>query len=437
MKKLLVVFIGLIFAGSAIAADPSDTRVVFKGYYDVAGVYADNYSAQNQRVDDLDDADKVDFIAQVFRVQPEFKPADGVMARLRFDVAESVWGQDQGFTTARADEDIELQVDRAYVRIDKPWLQISAGLQFLPLGQGQIYRDNQPGLQLIFKTPVSVRLGYVKVSESVGVGTADSLSEDSDLTEDTDRYFADVGYKSDAFKINAFYVAQKDGSTDGVDNFKDEPYAGGVRVLGNVGSVGLGGELATFGGDNGNGSDYVGTQLNVHGILKVSDALSVKLDSWYSSGRDDTDDIKKTYVGDPFARMDLFLGSTTGWDNAIYGRTGIQTKFGSRGGAMTGDVFDPFNTGAGSYGAGTGAKYTPVNDLTLYGLLYYMTAANNDIDGYTGEFDNGYSLILAAAYELAPKTTLTGVFQRVDANFMDDVDPDAATALTMRLRVAF
>lgn len=423
------------FVSPAMAA----SKVSISGHYDAAMAIAENFSGQNLRDENLDDSDDVSFLQQRFRVQPVIQPADGVKGVLRMDLAEAVWGQDQGFTSARAgtgDND-ELQVDRAYVDINKGILGLKVGLQFVPVGQTQVFRDNQPAIQLVLKTPVTVRLGYIKVSESIGVGTSNALSEDSDLTEDTDRYLIDLGYKSDAFKINAFYVMQKDDSTDGATNFQDEPNVFGVNVKTKLGPVDFYAEAAQFGGDNGDGVDYVGTQVNANGRMKISDALTLAVDAWYSSAQDDSGTEKKIqYMGNPFARFDLKFGGAMGWDLLTYGRNPFQLNFGARGGPLTGDVFDPFNTGTGCIGAGIGAKFIPVDAWTFIGQLHYMMAEDDDI-GITGEFDSAYQLLVAAVYQLTDKTSLHGVYQFIDASFMDDIDPDSAYAASLRLHVAF
>lgn len=425
----------------------AQSKLTIKGHYDLTGLSSDNVTAQNLGMDDLEDADKHSYFHQRFRVQPQFKAADGVTANLRFDFAEGIWGQDRDFDPGRAgdtstnSDDSELQVDRAYVDVSKGWLRIRAGLQFVPAGQTQVYRDNQPALQFNIKTgsPVGIRLAWVKANESIGVGTG--LSDDGDENEDTDRYLVDLSYNSDPIKVNLFYVMQKDGSgdTDGdnvVDDFKDEPFVAGLRVRTGVGGVSIKGEVATFGGDNGNGTDYVGTQANVNAMMKISDALSLGLDVFYSSGADD-DEIKRIHIGNPFSRFDAKFGGTMGWDTLTYGRNPAQLFTSSPpGGPLPGDIFDPFLTGAGSIGAGIGAKYIPIDKLTLIGQLHYMTAENDD-RGITGEFEKGYNLLLAAVYQLAPKTSLHATYQLVDADFMDDVAPDSANIYGLRLHVAF
>lgn len=447
MKKLLLILMVLALVSPAMA----ENRLTITGTYDVTAIGSDNVTAQNLGVDDLGDADKHNYLHQRFRVQPKIQVADGVTANLRFDFAEGIWGQDRDFDPNRAgdtstnSDDSELQVDRAYVSVSTAWLIINAGLQFVPAGQTQVFRDNQPALQFIAKTgtPFGIRLAWVKVSESIGVNETSGLSDDGDDNEDTDRYLVDLSYRTDPIKINAFYVMQKDGGTgdtDGdtvIDNFEDEPNVLGVLVKTSVGGVAITGEVASFGGDNGNGTDYTGTQINVNGMMKLSDALSLGVDLIYSSAAGD-DEQKLTYMGNPFASFDAKNGGTMGWDMLTYGRNTAQL-FASwpPPGLMPGDFFDPWETGAGSMGGGVGVKFIPVDKLTLIGQLHYLVADDDDLNGVTGEFENGYNLLLAAVYQLAPKTTLHATYHFVDADFADDVNPDSAYVYGLRMHVAF
>jgi hypothetical protein len=455
MKKLLFVLMALALVSPAMA----ETQVSISGSYDVTAIASDNVTAQNIGVDDLDDADKHSYLHQRFRVGSQIKVADGVTGNLRFDFAEGIFGQDRDFdpnragdtTTANAaypdadspSDDRELQVDRAYVDVDTAWLRIRAGLQFVVAGQTQVFRDNQPALQFNIKTgtPFGIRLAWIKASESIGVATG--LSDDADADEDTDRYLVDLSYHTDPIKINAFYVMQTDdgtGDTDGdtvVDNFKDEPNVAGLRVRTSVGGIAIKGEIATFSGDDGNGTDYVGTQANVNGMMKISDALSVGVDLFYSSA-EGANEQKIIFMGNPLARYDVKYGGTMGWDMLTYGRnTAILFTSSPPGGPLDGDIFDPFNTGAGSMGAGIGAKFIPIEKVTLIGQLHYMVAEDDDITGVTGEFENGYNLLLAAVYQLAPKTSLHGTAHFVDADFADNVSPDSSYVYGLRMHVAF
>ncbi len=442
MRKLLVILMVLAIVAPAMA----ESKVSISGHYQVSAVAADNIVDQNTQTD-TGDADKREFIYQRFRVQPVIQASDAVKATLRFDFAEGQWGQDQDFTTARAvDTGVsgELQVDRAYADVNMGWLSVRAGLQFIYAGQTQVFRDNQPALVFNIKTPspVGFRLAYIKASEGIGVGSPfRRLADDSAPYEDTDRYLGDLSINTDPVKLNIFYVMQKDdgyGDTsdppDGViDNFKDEPWVAGLRVRSAMGALAIKGEVATFGGDNGNGTDYVGTQANVNGMIKLSDAVTVGMDLIYSTAQG-ANEQKITAIGNPFARLDIVSGGSFGWDTLTYGRNNAPVFAGL---PVDGDVFDPFRTGAGCIGAGIGAKFIPVQKVTLIGQFHYMVADDDNIQGVTGEFEDGYNALFAAVFQLAPKASLHATYQYIDANFADNVDIDSAYIATLWMNIAF
>ena len=427
MRKLLVVLMVLALAAPAMA----DSPVTISGMYDVMGVTSNNAADQNAIVPDTSDADDVGYWFQRFRVGAKIQAADGVTGNLRFDFAEGVFGQDQGFSPFRANDTTELQVDRAYVDVNRGMLLVKAGLQFVPAGQTQVFRDNGPALQFILKTPVSVRLAYIKASEGTGLSDDDTLG-----TEDTDRYLLDIGYKSDAFKVNAFYVMQKDDSA-----LENEPNVMGVNFGTKVGPVALKSELAIFGGDTAANVDYMGTQLSINGNMKLSDKLSLGVDVIYSDGTDDPAEAKITYMGNPFARFDAEKGGLMGWDNIIYGRVPAVNPAAAPGGFMNGDFFDPFQTESGALTLGVGAKFDPMDALTFIGMVHYMSASEDGLsDAADKKFDSGYAVLLAAVYQLAPKTSLIATYHTIDADFTDaagDIDVDTATWYGLRMRVAY
>ena len=439
MKKMMLGLLLLAFITPVMASE-----LTLKASYEAVGLSVNDFDeVRSSTGTDQGDSDNLNFFYQRFRVQPMFEASKGIKGILRFDFAEGIWGQDQGFASVRAGDtttngdSAELQVDRAYVDITQEMYRLRVGLQFVNVGQMQVFRDNQPAIQLNINTPTpfGLRLGYIKVSESIGTGATSALSEDGSTNEDTDRFLIDLSYKSDSLKVNAFYVMQKDDSTDGVSNYKDEPSVAGIYARGNLGDIYVKGELAVFGGDNGNGTDYTGTQLNLNGSKKFGDAFTLMADAWYSSAAD-SDETKITLMGNPFATKDIFAGGSMGWDDLITARLpaiAIVCKGGPLGG---GDVFDPYKTGAGSIGGGLGAMYTGFGSWTFMGIAQYMTAADNDL-GIVGEFDNATNLVLYAGYQLTAHTSLHGVYERVEASFMDDRDPGPASIYTIRMRVMF
>ena len=149
MKKWLVVIMAVALVGAMTVPAAAEPNLSVTGEYTVQGMTSDGVASQNSRAAQTADTDQRSYFYQRMRVQPQLKASDTVSANLRFDFAEGIWGQDQNFTTARAKDSgfSDIQVDRAYVDVNTTWLRVRAGLQFIPAGQTQVYRDNQPALQ--------------------------------------------------------------------------------------------------------------------------------------------------------------------------------------------------------------------------------------------------------------------------------------------------
>lgn len=424
MKKLLVVFLVLAFVAPAMAAD----QLSIKGEYYVSGWSQDNVS-------DLgiidDDSDKRNFWTQRMRLYSRFKAADGVTAHLRLDFGEYHWGNPVFAVRPEAGTNDQLQVDRVFVDVNKGLVRVRAGQQFMPLGQTIVFRDQNPGIQVDIKTPISIRLGYVKHDEGGALN-------DEDGFEDTDRYFIDLGYTSDMIWLRGFYAMQADGKTASASHFKDEPTVFGVYAKGKVGPIDLKGELAMFGGDISDGTttiDYKGTQFNAEGIFKLSDALSLAAEVVYSDGSDAADEAKITYIGNPFGRASLITGGQM-FGNYFDGNW--------KGGSVTGgtpigqrDIFDPFETGAGSLGGGIGAQWTIMEDLSATGYFHYLTG----VEDFDGAFDKAMVYQAFLRWMFAPKTMLQLGYLVVDADFDDflgvSVDTDNLTSLWLNMTVRF
>ena len=454
MKKWLVLFLAVALIGAMTVPAAAEPNLTITGEYNVSGWHAEGVASQNDGSLTTDDNDERDYVYQRFRIQPKFKASDNVSANLRFDFAEGIWGQDQGFQANRAayGNGSDIQVDRAFVDVDTTWLRVRAGLQFIPAGQTQVFRDNQPALQFNIHTgsPFDVRLAWIKVDEGIGTGSSfDRLSDEEDQYKDTDRYLLDLGWNTETMNFSLFGVAQTDGGTgdtdaDGtIDNFEDEPYVVGLRARADFGGFAVHGELAQFGGDDGNNTDYAGTQFNVNGMFKLGDSLKLGLDLIYSSAEDGGDE-KLTYMGNPFASYDVRLGGAMGWDTMTYGRANgfLYSGLTAGPGPLPGDVFDPFETNTGAYTVGLGAMWTPAELFSLIGQVHYMTAADDDLknaDGtdQIGEFENGYNFLLVGIFNITAKTDVRIHYQRVDASFMDNRDPDASNLYGISMFVFF
>lgn len=412
MKKLLVFFMVLALVAPAMAAD----NLSLSGEVRVRSWDEENFSD----FDDNGTGDKTDYLEQRFRLQATIKANDQVKAVTRIDLAEISWGSETWNThrpglgedskaNLTADANDVIQVDRAYLDITTGPVNIKAGQQFYTVGQSYVIRNNKPGIQLTFKAPVVIELGWSREQDEDVSGT-------TDLTpgQDEDNLHLSVGYKAEAFEVEGFYgqqVTKKPGDID------DEKTVFGVNVKTSVGPVKLNAELAIFGGDDGAtvATDYVGTQFNVDADMKLSDMIKIGADLVYSDGTDDARENKIVYIGDPFGNLNRAEG---GSGNYIF--AGDHDPLGST------DVFDPFGDQVGAMGLGVDVVITPMAGLDLLVHVLYLTATEDASAKNTTAYEDALVYNLGVTYAIAPKATL-GLYYNAVAPSFDSYQGATAT----------
>ncbi len=408
MKKLLVVLMVLAFVAPAMAEDMLDLSGTMR-------VRA--WDTSNLGDFDTDtDSDHNQYWDQRLRIMGVITPADGVKAVFRMDYAEDKWGSDN-WEGSRYSSDSEIQVDRAYLDVTKGMFNIVAGEAYFGLGNAYAYDNNQTGVAVTLKTPVTVRVGYLKIDEDQ---TNSGNLTDEDTYEDLDHYIFDVGYKADTFGVNVFYAMQNDGLTT-----SDEPTLLGAMGTFSIGPVDVMAELDMFGGDNGAGVDYVGTQFYADASMKFSDALTAGLQLIYSDGNDSADERK-------IVRMpNAFFGSQYYSDYGPFATDIVPLG--------DGDVFDPLGSDSGSIyssgamGGGLYASFKPMEALTLSGQFLYLTGVEDSTDGM---FDKGYVIGVGADYMLVQNANLALEYLYADVDKINE-DTDSGNALVARIQVAF
>lgn len=447
MKKLLVVLMLLAFVVPVIPASAEDA-LDLSGQVRVRAWSIDNSDFTN------DDTADLDYWDQRFRVQGVITAADGVKAVFRVDLAEDTWGS-VNWDGSRYDSGTELQVDRAYIDVTKGIVNIKAGQQYMGLGSAYAYDNNQTGLQIALTTPVTVRVGYAKIDEGSDDETAYLLDYGPDLTagtaddnwipvtasttatndspnsaEDVDHYFIDLGYKSDAFSINAYYAMQ----TDGNDATQDEPTLIGALATFGAGPVNVVTELDVFGGSKGASGasvDYTGIQFIANASMKFSDQLTAGAVLIYSDGEDNADEEKITRF------PNSHFGSTYFADLGPF-NTDI-CPLGKD------DVFDPASSNAGAMGASLYVFFKPVEGLTLSAQYAYLTgvedgtttAASTALGTTNDKFSDGYVANIGVDYTLAPNTTLAATYLIADFDTELGFDAEALSVLVARIQVEF
>jgi hypothetical protein len=406
MKKLLVVLMLLAF----LAPVP----VIADDTLDLSGAMRVRaWSKENSDFSDNDLSD-LQYWDQRLRIQGVISPADGVKAVFRVDLSEDTWGSGN-WAAVRYNEGSELQVDRAYLDVTKGMVNVKAGQQYMGLGNNFAYDQNQTGVQVTLKTPLAIRLGFAKIDEN------GSNNDSEDGNEDTEHYFIDLGYKTDAFGVNVFYAMQSDGD----EATEDQPTLMGAMAKFAVGPANVMAEFNSFGGSYKVGADevdYVGMQFIGDVSMKFSDALTAGVNLIYSSGEDEADEEK-------IAHFPRNFGSQGYADLGPF-NTDIMPLGGD-------DVFDPGSTGSGAMGAGVYANFMVMEGLTLSGQYVYLTAAEDSTDNRADGFDSGYVIGVGAQYTLTQNATLAAEYLMADWDSIEDADIEALNVMVARLQVNF
>ena len=422
MKKWLCILLTVGFIAGVMAdAAIADERLKLSGSMRVRGWMTDDFD-YDSRVDDEEN-----FWDQRFRLAAAIQASEHVSGHLRFDFAEDFWGSDN-WGGSRYGESSELQVDRAYLQIADDWFTFRAGQQYLGLGQSIVYDNNGTGLMMMFKLPVTITLGYTKEDEGGSKTDRNSPTSTALDTEDTDHYFAQVGWASDMWSVDAYYAAQLDDSPA-----SDEPSVFGAVVKANLGMFNIGLEGSFFGGEVGTGAskvDYVGTQFWGEITANLTEQLKLGVDLIYAKGTDDPTESQITFLSD--------FGSFVLEDRGPF-QTDISTL-----GADT--VFDVGSVGAtlggedhqGSVGAGLFADFAFMEGLMLHGQFMYLTAQEDN--RAIGQVVDSITIFnIGAEYEIMPKATVAAQYHHLSPDLVSGISPDAdeATAAVLRFQIKF
>ena len=228
-------------------------------------------------LDDNDTSDEMSWFEQRFRLGAKLNVVEGVTANLRFDFSEDYWGSDTwgGTTTWPANDGVrrfggnrntggnELQVDRAYIEVNKENYMFRVGQIYQGLGNGIVVDQNRTGLTVKAKLPVAVEVMYAKLSEGQNGSKNDDGTE-----QDSDFFALNAGFKKDDMSVNAFLATIINQTNLGDD---DTPLVIGVQGKTDINGIKLNCELDFFTGEQSSDVDYVGTQLFVDANTMVGD----------------------------------------------------------------------------------------------------------------------------------------------------------------------
>ncbi len=393
MKKLTLVLaillIAAIYVTPAMASDFSAG-----GTYRAEAVINDPGAGEDQQ-----------YFDQRMRVAFKWSVNDNVSAQLRGDFAEFQWGDgyrpEQGTDT--------LMIDRAFVTIKQGMATLTVGQQYGMFGlEGTLWGDQFQGIQAALDfSPVTLTLVYVKESEGGALGN--TLTDDN-ANDDTDTYGVNIGYATDAFSGGLSYATTQNGATNS-----------DLSGLGLYGSIPMGmftinGELNTFFGDNGAGTDFAGTEMWLALDAKISDALQAGVTLLWADDVD-ANEIQAVTVVDDANFVVFDFDGALGYNN---------------GNPYSCDIFDPSGNGNGVMGIIADAKFAATESLTLFAKLGYVEPNEDDL-----VLDSALLALANFDYAWMPAVTFSGGISYVDPDYKVNINDDAEITYTLQLGVSF
>ena len=411
MKKAFIFALALSMVFSMVTFAAAEDRLSLSGDIRI------RYFYQDDRDWNGDAEDSVNYFDQRLRMGTRIQVMDGIAIRLRVDWQETQWGQNTGLfgrPTAATDDDAAVQIDRAFLQINKPMFDFLIGHIAQYWGHSSAYGPQEMGMALTVKTPVELVFNYFKLTEN------GSLNDD-EWNDDRDMYALKATYPNDSprtvNKVGA-YVAMINDSTDA----DDSPYLVGLFGGYNFGSVVLKSSLDFFGGDDGN-NEYMGTQFWAGLDFPISKMLTAAFNFYYALG---TDDPTETQLDQIHTRFGGFEGPVM--ERSFFGETDSINALGNS------TPFKPFGGGENSGVVGADAvviyKFTP--EFAAAGQLGYYAAEEDDATTFdslfaiTGAFEwtfaKGSHLVLIGSYGIPDK----------DASVADDEKMEFVSILKVK-----
>lgn len=402
MKKFTVIAIALVCAAMFIAPAYAEDRLTLSGALRVRAWDTESF-----------DGTESSWFDQRFRTGAKLKVSDDVNIQFRADWGDGSWGQDYTsgtlITRPRKNSWNTVDVDRAFIEINKEMWGLRAGQQYLGLGVNKVLDANATGIKFDLKfAPVVTSLIYAKIDEN------GSLVDDND-TEDEDLYALNINYTCDAFSGNVFVAAKNDDTS-----YEDSPVMVGIQGTGKLGMVNLTSELAVASGDTAAGTiDYIGTQFYLAADTNVTDTVNIGARFLYALGTDDPTEEQFTTFANFGDFNPISLGTPFDADLSIAGND---------------EIFDPTGDSAGVVGGILETTFTPMDLLKLGAKVAYLEPEEDsvtDIDSYT-------AFHVWAAYTIATNTELAVAYLYSDPDVADGAaDLDPLKQFVTRLQVSF
>jgi hypothetical protein len=352
MKKIFIIALAVMMVASMAYAED---RLALNGSFRVWG-----WSTEGS---DWNSDTTQDWIGQRLRMGGKIAVADDVSVNFRMDFGESNWGDQYGpgggyvvrprganGTTNSS----QLDIDRAFVQIDKQYWGLIAGQQYLGLGVCEVLDANVPAinLQITPMEPLKISLIYAKISENGGY-------DDEGATEDIDFYGFNIGYSAENFSVKAYYGMQDDSTPAEVN-----PSGGGIYGSLGLGMFNLETELDILGGDTAAGVDYTGTQFYLGANAGLTEMIKLGAEFFYAKG--DETDTQITGFCDWFTFTPMSMNTPMSGEFSAFEPNGTTSPF------------DPSGAGAGSLGGTLWADFSILEGLKLGAKVGYWEVETDE-----------------------------------------------------------
>lgn len=431
MKKILstVAALGMVaaFAGTAVAADaPAGMDFSVKGYYLLQGK---NIGNSNDGVgvafveSGTDDGNSKSWWEHDLRLFPTLKVNDKITLKSDVRLASSkVWyGSDSSTSNGN-----DISVHRAYMEYASPIGTIRTGLVDAGAWGGPYMNSVEGGYRFMvmpnfMPAPFSLTLFTQKIVENdAAVGTNNTGMTD----QDTDSYYAGVGYKMDMGDIAAAYYGVRSEAQAGSPALMANNYWFNANLK--VGIASIYAELGHKAGEFSATMDYDAWAGILLASAKATDALTVTGAYFFATGEDTGTD-KAQYMGATGTGKDFEpLYIMTGDDMGVLNGDGVNAAAGIQ--------------AAGVQAFGLFADFAVSPALTLHagigtGKADEVQTAGQD-DDYGWEYDLGasYKLLDNLTYDLHFGYWAVGDFVK---GGVASVVPNDVTVVTNSLKMTF
>jgi hypothetical protein len=393
MKKLMVSVIAALFAVALVIPAYAGDMLDLSGEFRVRGWDKTNIGS-------VDGADQ-SYFDQRMRIAAKINVSDNAHVMIRTDLGEGAWGQNFSDLSGGAARPIpgtsnSVDFDRLYMFLDQDMWELTLGQQYGGLGILEVLDANFTGANLRLK------FGAFQPSFIYGkVDEAGSLNDDG-VNDDTNLYAVNFSFlMGENFDSNVFGAMVDDKSTNG-----ENLWALGFHTAGKMGNLGLTGEVAHFGGDDGSGIDYNGTQFYLKAESAITEMFTLGGELLYAFGEDDPNEAQVTNLVNWWSFTPMSNNTPNSADFSAFG----------------GNPFDPSGDGAGTQTVTVFAQMNASDALSMGTKLAYFQPEEDDAT----LMDNGIAANAWVAYKLTGNATASLTYLRVmpdyDSTVINDED---------------